>query len=116
MSADNANGLAIAAAMASLEDETLLTRSRATNEEARRIALEALAELGLECLPSHTNFLMHRVAGDLDIYIRRMAEHGIRVGRPFPPLLSYNRLSLGLPTQMHYWADTLRDFRSRGWI
>jgi histidinol-phosphate aminotransferase len=115
MSADNANGVAVAAGKASLEDRDLLSVSRKVNTEAKAIAVSCLDELGIEHLPSHANFLMHRVAGDLKTYIQRMSERGVRVGRPFSPMLDFNRLSLGLPTEMERWAETLRSFRARGW-
>ena len=116
ISVDNVNGVVLAAALAALRDRNLVPRSRATNERAKRITQSCLDELGLAYLPSHTNFLMHRVPGDLDAYRRRMQERGIRVGRPFPPLLGHNRLSLGLPEQMERFTDVLRDFRERGWV
>ena len=115
LAADNVNGVAVAAARAAVADEELIAASRQVNRQAKTIALACLDELGLEHLPSHANFLMHRVAGDLQVYIQRMREQGVRVGRPFPPLLDYNRLSLGLPSDMHRWADTLRDLRAAGW-
>lgn len=116
LSQDNVNGLAITAARACLEDGELIARSRKINAQSRRIAHATLNELGLEYLPSHANFLMHRVGSDLEGYIRRMQERGIRVGRPFPPMLTYNRLSLGLPEEMQQWAEALRAGRQEGWI
>jgi histidinol-phosphate aminotransferase len=116
MSADNANGVAVAAAKASLEDDDLVATSRKVNSAARAIAISCLDDLDIEHLPSHANFLMHRVDGELKTYIQRMKEVGIRVGRPFPPMLGFNRLSLGLPAEMERWAATLRTFRAEGWI
>ena len=116
LSADNANGVAVAAARASLEDNDLLAKSRKVNAAARAIAISCLDDLGIEHLPSHTNFLMHRVQGDLPTYIQRMQDDGIRVGRPFPPMLEFNRLSLGLPTEMERWAATVRTFHGQGWV
>lgn len=116
LSADNATALALAAALASLEDRDLISRSRAANEKAKKITIDCLDELGLEHLPSHTNFLMHRINGDLDTYRRRMRERGIYVGRPFPPLLGYNRVSLGLPEEMERFTEVLRQFRAKGWV
>lgn len=113
---DNANVVALAAALAALADPQLVPRGTASNAEARRVALATLADLGLEALPTEANFLMHEVPGDLGLYIERMREAGIHVGRPFPPLTGYNRLSLGTPEQMERWAGTLRDFRARDWI
>ena len=54
-------------------------------------AYGVLDELGLEYLPSHTNFVMHRISGDLRAVHQPHGEAGIRVGRPFPPMLDFNR-------------------------
>lgn len=113
---DNANSLALAAGLASLADDGLEARGRAVNEVALTITRNCLEELDLGYLPSHTNFLMHRIRGDLREYIQRMRQRGLRVGRPFPALPSYNRLSMGLPEEMEIWAEALKDFRQRGWI
>ncbi len=59
---------------------------------------------------------MHRISGNLKPYIKRMKEQGILVGRPFPPMLSYNRVSLGLPEEMERFAEVLPAFRERGWV
>lgn len=112
----NLNIMGLVAARASLGDAEHLARSLRSNEEARAVTYAVLDELGLERLPSHTNFLMHRVPGDVRDYIRRMAEHRVRVGRPFPPMLRYNRLSFGLPAEMERFADVLREFRRQGWV
>ena len=77
---------------------------------------ELCDELGLECLPSDANFTMHRINGDLDAYIQRMADAGVRVGRPFPPMLEWSRLSYGLPEEQNRWAETLKGFRAKGWV
>lgn len=116
LSRNNPNHLAGVAGVASLEDPELLGRSVAVNDEARSIVTECLDELGLEHLPSQTNFIMHRISGELSEYNDRMAEAGFRVGRPFPPMLEYSRLSMGLPEDMARFADTLRSFRGRSWI
>ncbi len=112
----NANHLALVAGLAALGDPDWVGKSVGTNLESRRMAYQVLDELGLEYIPSHTNFVMHRISGDLRQYIDRMAQAGIRVGRPFPPMLEYNRCSFGLPSEMERFADTLRDFRRKGWV
>lgn len=111
----NMNQMALRAARACLDDNDWKRRSLAANEEARRITYGVLDELGLERLPSHTNFVMHRVP-DLQDYIRRMADRGVRVGRPFPPMTEYNRLSFGLPEEMDRFAESLRQARQEGWV
>jgi histidinol-phosphate aminotransferase len=113
---NNANQLALAAALASLADKDLIQRSRKANSHGMRILHECLDELGLKHLPSHTNFVMHRIPGELGVYQKRMAESEVRVGRKFPPMLEYNRLSIGLPEEMERFAETLRGFRKKGWV
>lgn len=110
------NVLAGAAGLASLKDEGLVERSVAVNEESKGITTQTLDELGLEYLPTNTNFLMHRINGELRTYIDRMREAGVLVGRPFPPMLEWNRVSFGLPDEMDRWAATLKDFRQKGWV
>ncbi len=112
----NTNHLALVAGLAALKDQEWVGKSVAANLQSRRMAYEVLDDLGLEYLPSHTNFVMHRIAGDLREYIGRMADAGVRVGRPFPPMLDYNRCSFGLPSEMEKFAETLRDFRRKGWV
>ena len=113
---NNTNQLALAAATACFRDEEMIRRSREVNKEARIMVETTLDELGLEYLPTQTNFIMHRIKGDLETYRNRMAEEGFLVGRPFPPMTDYNRLSFGLPEDMERFVDTLRGFRSRGWV
>jgi histidinol-phosphate aminotransferase len=108
--------VSLAAGVASLRDEAHIRRSIAVNNESRGIVHATLDELGLGYLPSHTNFIMHQIKGDVREYITRFRERGIGVGRPFPPMTDYNRLSFGLPEDMERWAETIRDFRRKGWV
>jgi hypothetical protein len=57
---------------------------------------------------------MHRINGSLGPYIARMRESGVSVGRSFPPMLSYNRVSIGLPEEMQAWATALKKLRADG--
>jgi histidinol-phosphate aminotransferase len=113
---NNANHLANVAALASLGDRGLIPRSVDVNHRARIVLEETLDELGIEHLPSHTNFLMHRIQGNLQTYRDRMRERDWLVGRAFPPMLSYNRVSLAMPDDMARFSETIRDFRARSWV
>ena len=110
------NVLATAAGIASLRDEAHTARSLELNEASKKIVQATCDELGLECLPSDANFTMHRINGDLGTYISRMADAGVRVGRPFPPMLEWSRISFGLPEEQDRWAETLKGFRAKGWV
>ncbi len=113
---NNANQLALVAAIAALGDGELIERSRAANARAMGILHDCLEELDLEYMPSYTNFVMHRINGEHETYRKRMDEHGVRVGRPFPPMLDHNRISIGTPDEMERFAEVLREFRRQGWV
>jgi histidinol-phosphate aminotransferase len=113
---NNVNVLAIAAGRASLADSEFQRKSIEMNRLSRDHLTRKLDELGLAHLPSHSNFLMHKITGNLQTYIDRMMERGIMVGRPFPPLVEYSRVSIGLPEEMEAFTEELHEFRSRGWI
>jgi len=114
--ATNTNHLALAAGLASLKAEDHVRATLDENRRAKRFIEGVLDELELERLPSHTNFLMHRIPGDQRSYIDRMREVGILVGRPFPPLLEWNRLSIGTVEEMEVFAERLREFRQKAWV
>jgi histidinol-phosphate aminotransferase len=112
----NINHLAAAAALACIDDRAFVERSLDVNRRGMESAHAALRDLDIEYLPSHANFIMHRVNGDLDAYIARMRAEGIAVGRAFPPMTSHNRVSIGLPDEMEAWAGALRKLRGQGLV
>jgi histidinol-phosphate aminotransferase len=59
---------------------------------------------------------MHCINGDLRSYNRAMRDRGILVGRPFPPMLSHSRVSIGLPNEMEQMAEALRACRREGLV
>ncbi len=113
----NPNTLAVVSAIAALEEEGWREKSLRIWAECKEVVTTCLDELGLDYFQSHTAFLFHEIRGDQALYIRRMRERGILVGRQFPPMLSYNRLSLSaMPEELGRFADTLRMFRRRDWV
>ena len=116
MSTDNINVSGAVAAIATLEDEAFLAHSLQTTNKARQMMETALDKLGLRYLPSQTNFIFYEVNGDVKTYIDRMKEHGIAVGREFPSIPGFNRITLGTPEEMMVVIDTLQLFREKGWV
>ncbi|GIU19836.1 MULTISPECIES: histidinol-phosphate transaminase [unclassified Shewanella] len=115
-SIDNANLIGCVAAKASLESQQWLDLSLKSNAQARALVYQQLTELGLDYLPSETNFIFHKVNGDSELYMQRMQKAGILVGRPFNHGEGWNRLSIGTPAQMQYFCKTLAKFRELGWV
>ena len=111
------NNCTIEAALAELNDADFLKRSKAVNDESRKILTDCLDELGLEYLPSQTNFVFVNLKAPLKPFAdRMMKEENIMVGRPFPPAVEWCRISLGLPEEMKYFTEKLRAFRKKGWV
>lgn len=98
---------AIQAGRASLKDEAFQKASLQSNEEAKKITQEGLSNLGLKYIPSQGNFLIHEITMELKAYQRAMLAEGIRVGRDMNLGYGWNRLSLGTPTQMQRFINTL---------
>lgn len=112
----NINVAGIAAASASLLDEQYYTDSLASTAQSKVILTKALTELGLDYIPSHTNFILHRIGQTLPDYASKMLANNIKVGRKMTQSDYWNRLSLGTPEQMHEFVRTLKGFRERGWV
>ena len=89
----------VVAATASLGDREFIARSRDSVMADRRRVTAACRGLGMECSDSHGNFVFVRTGMSATAFRDRMRGLGIEVGRPFPPLTDWSRISLGLPAQ-----------------
>ena len=63
----NVNNLAIAAAVAALDDHQFITESYEINRRGMAQLLAGLKRLGLEHIPSHGNFVTFKVAGAAEV-------------------------------------------------
>lgn len=106
----------IQAAIASMQDEAFLAYSKQSNDTAKAIYLATLDELNIEYLPSETNFVFHRIKGNIEDFRQRMLAENIKVGRPFPPATDWCRVSVGTADEMLYLSAKLKAFREKGWI
>lgn len=104
------------AGIASLKDQEFLAKSLAMNTQALAITTSALKQLDLDYLPSQGNFIFHKITGDPEEFMQRMKEAGILVGRPFPPLTTWCRITLGTPKEMLQYTNALKQFRANNWI
>jgi histidinol-phosphate aminotransferase len=106
----NANAIAQAGALAGLQDEEHMERTRALNREGREYLQRTFAELGLEFTPSHGNFVLVRVAdGDalFDFALRKGVI--IRAMRAYK-LPDYVRVSVGTMAQNEKFIRVLREW------
>jgi histidinol-phosphate aminotransferase len=99
----NVNRLAQEAAVAALEDADFVRRSVESNETGRRYLYGEFERLGLEYVPSQTNFVLVRVGREgLDgtMVAQEMMRRGVIV-RPMAGfgLRDYVRITIGLPPE-----------------
>jgi histidinol-phosphate aminotransferase len=94
------NRLGIAAALASLADEDGVRAERRRNATVRTTVTRWFAARGLTGPRSHTNFVFVDIKRDVRPVIAACLSRGVAVGRPFPPLDSHLRISIGTATEI----------------
>jgi histidinol-phosphate aminotransferase len=104
----------VVAATASLGDEAFIARSRDSVMADRFRVTAACRGLGMQCSDSHGNFVFVRTGMSATAFRDRMRGLGIEVGRPFPPLTDWSRISLGLPEQNDELIAALTALKSGG--
>ncbi|WP_026377347.1 pyridoxal phosphate-dependent aminotransferase [Aestuariibacter salexigens] len=112
----NLNAAGIAAASASLQDDAFYQHSIKSNQQAKQHLLATLKTLELEWIPSHTNFVLHKINSPLDKYTQRMRQNGVMVGRRMTEEDGWNRISIGTLDDMREFSQLLLEFRERGWV
>ena len=102
------NVLASAAGIATLPDTAHIQHEVKVNFEAREFTRKALASLGFNAPASNANFIMVPVGRDTRAFKDACAKHGILVGRPFPPLTTHSRISIGTMDEMKKAVDVFK--------
>ena len=106
---DNVNAAVLAAARASLAEADFVPRRRRDLNATRGRLCEELARDGRRFIPSHANFVMIDVGGDVAPVIGAFRARGILVGRKFPSMPNWLRISIGTPDEMRAFTDGLRE-------
>jgi histidinol-phosphate aminotransferase len=105
---DSLNIMALAAARASVADAGHVETSRRRNHETRAFVGSGLAAMGHPPIPSETNFLMADLRRDVGPVIGALKQRGVEVGRRFPAMPSYLRVTIGTRPQMETFLSALR--------
>ena len=104
----NTNILAIAAAQGAIDDDDFYKFSIAKNIEAKQHVYSTLDELNLEYIRSHTNFVFFKTGMPISDVMQAMKEENVLVGRPFPPLTDWCRVSTGTMDEMELFSKALK--------
>ncbi|HEU4629012.1 MAG TPA: aminotransferase class I/II-fold pyridoxal phosphate-dependent enzyme [Gemmatimonadaceae bacterium] len=102
------NVLAAAAARAALTDRTLVAREQRLNHEARDFTRRFFERAGYAVAPSQANFLMIDIRRDAKAFQDACGTRDVLVGRPFPPLGTHTRISIGTMDEMRAATEVFR--------
>lgn len=94
------SGLSASTALASLGDAAHLKRQVALNAETRASTRAAFEKAGFSVLPSQANFVMVDIKRPAAAFQAQCREAGVQIARPFPPLDTYARVSIGTAEEM----------------
>ncbi len=104
----NANTLAQAAATAALDDSEFVERTLKLVRDGLRFLYESLDRIGLEYLPTQTNFFLIRIPGSGRTIYELMLKEGVIVrSMDSYGLPGYIRVNVGLPEENERFISTL---------
>jgi len=105
---DSVNIMALAAASASLDDESQVTNGKKMNSEAKSFTLTELDKMGYKSIPSQANFIMFDCKKPVAPVIKAMKERNVQVGRLFPALPNHMRLTIGKHSEMESFVSAFK--------
>jgi histidinol-phosphate/aromatic aminotransferase/cobyric acid decarboxylase-like protein len=93
--------LGVRATMAALQEKTVLVpERRKINARIRGELCQWLDQNKVRYIPSHANFIMIDVKREVRGFSTAMYREGVAVGRPFPPLSTMLRVTIGNDADM----------------
>ncbi len=102
------NALAVTAAKTALKDQTFYDYSIKQNRVTKRMMMDTLDDLGLPYVNSACNFLFYQSGREITQLNESYLSHGVKVGRPFPPMNDWCRVSMGTVKQVERLCSATR--------
>ena len=105
---DSINIMAIAAGIASLADPDQVINGQRLNRETKKFVIDELNTMGFASIPSEANFIMVNIKREARPIIAALALRGVQIGRPFPALPNYVRVTIGKRPEMETFLSAFR--------
>ena len=105
----NGNAAVLPAAIASLNDPEVVPANKKRLNDTRKWVTAELAKDGHRVMPSEANFFMVDVGGDVSPVIEAFRQRKVMVGRKFPSLGNWLRVSVGKPEEMQKFLAAFRE-------
>jgi histidinol-phosphate aminotransferase len=106
---DSVNCMALAAASASLDDPEQVPNGQRLNSEAKAFVTTELDKMGYKSIPSQANFIMFDCKRPVVPLIQALKQRNVQVGRLFPALPNYMRVTIGKKTEMETFQSAFRE-------
>lgn len=106
---DSVNIMALAAAIASLNDPDQVTNSRRLNKHTRKFVSDEVVKLGYKHIPSDANFMMIDLKQPVRPVIDGLRQRNVQVGRVFPSLPNHMRVTIGKQSEMEAFLNAFRE-------
>ncbi|MGC1106176.1 MAG: aminotransferase class I/II-fold pyridoxal phosphate-dependent enzyme [Candidatus Acidiferrales bacterium] len=97
---DNGNAAVLSAAVASLADPDIVPTNKKRLNATRKWVTSELTKSGYRVLPSEANFFMVEIGSDVQPVVEAFHQRKIIVGRKFPSMGNWLRVSVGKPDEM----------------
>jgi histidinol-phosphate aminotransferase len=105
---DSVNIMALAAAIASLNDPDQAPNGRRLNAQTKQFVSDEMKKLAFEHIPSQANFIMIDMKRPARPFIESLNELGVQVGRPFPALPNHMRVTIGKQEEMERFLSAFK--------
>jgi histidinol-phosphate aminotransferase len=105
---DNGNAAVLSAAVASLADPEIVPTNKKRLNDTRKWVTSELTRSGYRVLPSEANFFMVDTGNDVAPVIEAFHQRKIIVGRKFPSMGNWLRVSVGKPEEMQKFLAAFR--------
>jgi histidinol-phosphate aminotransferase len=105
---DSINVMALVAASAGLDDANQVPNGRRLNNEAKMFVVGELDKMGCKSIPSQANFIMFDCKKPVVPIIKAMKDRKVQVGRLFPAMPNYMRLTIGKRSEMEAFLAAFR--------
>ena len=112
--AEDIGRLSLAAAAAALQDSSLIERSRRAIAKERSQWASVFEALKLPHSDTAANFVFFNAGRPQKELAAAFRQHGIDIGRGFPPLDQWTRISIGLPGENAKAQQVLREILAKG--
>jgi histidinol-phosphate aminotransferase len=95
--------------VAALKDTASQAQVKQMTLDLRKKAVANVESLGFKTIPSDTNFFMIHIKRPVQPVIEEFKKRGVLVGRPFPPMTDFLRVSVGTAPEMDRFAMAFKE-------